>query len=135
VEFCDRLSRATGHIYRLPTEAEWEYACRSETTSPFHFGPTLTTDLANYDGSNAYANGHQGTYREEVSEVGAFQVANAFGLYDMHGNVWEWCLDHWHNSYEGAPMAGRAWTTGGGQFPSNTAGRFVALPSEELPFC
>ncbi|MUH00562.1 SUMF1/EgtB/PvdO family nonheme iron enzyme [Scytonema sp. UIC 10036] len=98
VEFCDRLSRYTNKTYRLPSEAEWEYACRAGTTTPFHFGETLTSDLANYN-----------VYCKETRPVGSFGVANAFGLYDMHGQVWEWCADHWHRNYEGAPTNGEAW--------------------------
>ncbi|GAB4325515.1 MAG: hypothetical protein OHK0047_10430 [Leptolyngbyaceae cyanobacterium] len=113
VEFCDRLSQLTGRPYRLPSEAEWEYACRAGTTTPFHFGETITTDLANYYGESTYGRGPKGIYRQETTTVGSFGVANAFGLFDMHGNVWEWCLDHWHGDYEGAPTDGSAWVTGG----------------------
>jgi formylglycine-generating enzyme required for sulfatase activity len=109
VEFCDRLSRLTGREYRLPSEAEWEYACRAGTTTPFHVGETLTTDLANYNGDYTYDQGPKGIYREETTEVGSFPP-NAFGLYDMHGNVWEWCQDHWHENYsEDPPRDGSAW--------------------------
>jgi len=108
-EFCRRLAQKTSRPYRLPSEAEWEYACRAGTTTPFHFGETLSTELANYDGNSAYGEGVKGEYREETTPVGHFDVANAFGLCDMHGNVWEWCEDHWHNSYEGAPDDGSAW--------------------------
>ena len=119
VEFCDRLSRYTGRDYRLPTEAEWEYACRAGTTTPFHFGETITTELANYRGADQkigdtvypgnYGSGLKGEHREKTTTVDRFDVANAFGLVDMHGNVWEWCQDHWHDSYEGAPEDGSAW--------------------------
>jgi formylglycine-generating enzyme required for sulfatase activity len=109
VEFCDRLSQKTGHEYRLPTEAEWEYACRAGTTTPFHFGETITSDLANYDGRYLYGSEAKGIYREKTNSVGTFQVANAFGLFDMHGNVWEWCLDHWHENYDNAPITEEAW--------------------------
>ncbi|HLP90288.1 MAG TPA: formylglycine-generating enzyme family protein [Nostocaceae cyanobacterium] len=109
VEFCARLSAYTKRPYRLPSEAEWEYACRAGTRTPFHFGETITTDLANYNGEYVYGNGSEGIYREETTEVGSFGVANEFGLYDMHGNVWEWCQDDWHNNYEGAPTDGSAW--------------------------
>ncbi|MBE7385175.1 MAG: formylglycine-generating enzyme family protein [Leptolyngbya sp. SIO1E4] len=109
VEFCARLSEHTGRTYRLPTEAEWEYACRADTATPFSFGPTITTELASYDGS-VYLNEPEGNSRDETTPVGQFPP-NAFGLYDMHGNLWEWCQDHWpeSESYEGAPSDGSAW--------------------------
>ncbi len=108
VEFCDRLSNHSGRTYSLPSEAQWEYACRGGTTTPFAFGHTLSTDLANYNGEYTYADGPKGGNRGETIAVGSFP-ANAFGLYDMHGNVYEWCLDHWHDNYEGAPIDGSAW--------------------------
>jgi formylglycine-generating enzyme required for sulfatase activity len=118
-EFCQRLSAKTSHFYRLPSEAEWEYACRAGTTTPFHFGETISDELANYcaedreiDGKlykSTYGRGILGQYRQETTEVGKFP-ANPFGLYDMHGNVWEWCEDDWHSDYEGAPTNGSAWT-------------------------
>jgi formylglycine-generating enzyme required for sulfatase activity len=118
IEFCARLTKKMGREYRLPSEAEWEYACRAGTKTPFYFGETITTELANYRGTDweyegktypgNYGQGPHGSYRQEATEVGSFS-ANAFGLYDMHGNVWEWCEDDWHNSYEGAPSDGRAW--------------------------
>jgi len=91
-------------------EAEWEYACRAGTTTPFHFGETITTDLANYNGRDygGYANEYKGKYRKETTEVGIFPP-NGFGLYDMHGNVWEWCADSWHGNYNGAPNDGSVW--------------------------
>jgi formylglycine-generating enzyme required for sulfatase activity len=122
VEFCDRLSQKTGREYRLPSEAEWEYACRAGTTTPFYFGETITTALANYQGMDvvmevlnlhlpgSYGAGPTGIFRKRTTDVGNFSP-NAFGLYDLHGNVWEWCLDHWHNSYKGAPSNGSAWLT------------------------
>ena len=97
VEFCDRLSRNTGHSYRLPSEAEWEYACRAGTTTAYHFGKKLTSSQANYGGQ-----------KDGTISVGSY-AANSFGLYDMHGNVWEWCDDDWHNSYNGAPKDGGSW--------------------------
>ncbi|OUL28567.1 hypothetical protein BV375_17875 [Nostoc sp. 106C] len=173
VEFCARLAQLTGREYRLPSEAEWEYACRAGTTTPFYFGKTTTTELANYDGRSiysyeagppssppqdppssppqdppsspisgfgyscsysshltyptskfGYSSNHQisikenrfsfqgnykGKSREQTTPVGSFLKANAFGLYDMHGNVWEWCADHWHDNYQGAPLDGSAW--------------------------
>ena len=109
VEFCDRLTQFTGRDYRLPTEAEWEYACRAGTTTPFHFGETITTDLVNYNGDHTYNDSPKGKYRKATTSVDHFGIANAFGLCDMHGNVYEWCQDHWHDNYEGAPTDGSAW--------------------------
>jgi formylglycine-generating enzyme required for sulfatase activity len=112
VELCEQISQQTGCIYRLPSEAEWEYACRARTTTPFHFGETMTSKLANYNGNYTYAFGPKGAYRRQTTDVGSFPP-NAFGLHDMHGNVWEWCADPWHETYEGAPPDGRTWKTGG----------------------
>ena len=112
-EFCRRLSVRTGREYSLPSEAQWEYACRADTTTAFSFGETLTPELANYNGNNTYASGPKGVYRRKTTEVGSFP-ANGWGLQDMHGNVREWCLDPWHGSYEGAPADGSAWMAGGG---------------------
>ncbi len=112
VEFCDRLSVYTKRTYTLPSEAQWEYACRANSTSPFYFGHTLTTELANYNGTYTYGSGPEGIYRGETTAVGSFPP-NAFGLYDMHGNVREWCMDYAHDNYEGAPTDGSAWVTGG----------------------
>ena len=114
IEFCRRLSRDTGRSYTLPSEAQWEYACRAGTTTPFAFGETLATELANYNGSNSYANGPKGLNRGQTTPVGMFPP-NGWGLQDMHGNVWEWCLDSWHDRYEGAPADGTAWVSGGDQ--------------------
>ncbi|NJR73657.1 MAG: formylglycine-generating enzyme family protein [Scytonema sp. CRU_2_7] len=109
-EFCDKLSQRIGksYRYRLPSEAEWEYVCRAGTTTPFHYGETVTTALANYHGNYTYGSGPKGEYRQQTTDVGSFPP-NAFGLYDMHGNVWEWCLDTWHDNYDGAPSDGSAW--------------------------
>ncbi|NEP35179.1 formylglycine-generating enzyme family protein [Moorena sp. SIO3B2] len=109
VEFCDRLSYYTGTEYRLPSEAEWEYACRAGTTTPFHYRETITSKLANYNASYTYAEEAKGEYRGETTEVGDFPP-NGFGLYDMHGNVLEWCADPTHDNYEGAPKDGSIWT-------------------------
>ena len=102
LEFCARLSRQTGRLYRLPSEAEWEYACRAGTTTAYHLGGLLTADMANIDRSV-----------NQTTPVGLYGVANPWGLYDMHGNVWEWCQDHWHDNYKGAPTDARAWIEGG----------------------
>ncbi|ACB53249.1 putative serine/threonine protein kinase [Crocosphaera subtropica ATCC 51142] len=138
VEFCQRLSKLTGQnnnlprVYQLPSEAQWEYACRSPLTPqknekqrkswlplfqggregdhdpPFYFGETITTELANYNGNYTYAEEKKGQYRCKTTPVGSFHP-NGFGLHDMHGNVWEWCLDDWHDNYQGAPNDGSAW--------------------------
>ncbi|MEM9927154.1 MAG: SUMF1/EgtB/PvdO family nonheme iron enzyme [Cyanobacteria bacterium P01_D01_bin.50] len=108
VEFCARLSNHTGREYRLPSEAEWEYACRAGTTTPFYFGETITDKLANYNASTSFANEPLGESRKRTTPVGQFPP-NAFGLYDMHGNLWEWCLDDWHSNYEDAPTDGSPW--------------------------
>jgi formylglycine-generating enzyme required for sulfatase activity/serine/threonine protein kinase len=107
-EFCARLSQATGKAYQLPSEAAWEYAARAGTTTPFAFGATLSTEIANYNGNDTYGNGKKGVYREETVDVGSFPP-NGWGLYDMYGNVWEWCEDSWHDNYNGAPTDGTAW--------------------------
>ena len=108
-EFCDRLSKVTGRTYRLPSEAEWEYACRARTTTPFHFGATITTNLANFCQQDQSMNKVE---RKQTTDVGSFP-ANAFGLYEMHGNVWEWCADNWHEDYQDAPSDGSVWVING----------------------
>jgi formylglycine-generating enzyme required for sulfatase activity len=111
VEFCERLSKLTGRNYRLPSEAEWEYACRAGTTTPFYFGETITPKLANYYGDYTYGDGPIGECRNQTTPVGQFPP-NAFGLYDMHGNVLEWCADEWHSDYQYAPTDGSIWLNG-----------------------
>jgi formylglycine-generating enzyme required for sulfatase activity len=108
------LSAMTGQVYRLPSEAEWEYACRAGTRTAFYFGDTISTDLANYDGNYSYNDSPKGLYRQGTSRVGEFPP-NHWGLYDMHGNVWEWVQDVVHDNYDGAPATGAAWEEGGDQ--------------------
>jgi formylglycine-generating enzyme required for sulfatase activity/uncharacterized caspase-like protein len=112
VEFCDRLSAHTKRNYRLPSEAEWEYACRAGTTTPFHFGKTIDASIANYDATETYRKGKRGIYRKETTSVGSFP-ANAWGLFDCHGNVWEWCSDFWYDSYTNVPTDGSSWLKDG----------------------
>ncbi|MGL5871049.1 MAG: SUMF1/EgtB/PvdO family nonheme iron enzyme [Xenococcaceae cyanobacterium] len=109
--FCEKLSELACREIRLPSEAEWEYACRAGTTSPFSFGATLTTELANYNGEFTYAHGVVEENRHQTTEVGSLP-ANPFGVYDLHGNVAEWCIDTWHDNYTGAPVDGSAWISG-----------------------
>lgn len=116
VEFCARLSQKTGRIYRLPSEAEWEYACRAGTTTPYYFGETITKDLANYD--NNY---------QQTTDVGKFP-ANLFGLFDMCGNTWEWCQDKWHKNYENTPTDGSAWLGANNQYRLLRGGSWRSLP-------
>jgi formylglycine-generating enzyme required for sulfatase activity len=103
VAYAEWLSQQTGQAYRLPTEAEWEYAARAGTTTPFYFGSTISTDQANYDGNYTYGDGRKGVYRKKTVEVGQFP-ANAWGLYDMHGNVWEWTCSEYDEGYGGAEL-------------------------------
>jgi formylglycine-generating enzyme required for sulfatase activity len=95
-EFIKKLRDKDKKLYRLPTEAEWEYSCRAGTKTPFYFGETISTDQVNYNG-NVDGNGKEGVYRKKTTPVGSFP-ANAFGLYDMNGNVWQWCQG-WHGDY------------------------------------
>ncbi len=111
IKFCEKLSKLTKQTYRLPSEDEWEYACRADTTTPFYFEENITTDLANYNGNYTYGSGPKGKYHEQTTEVGIFPP-NVFGLYDMHGNVWEWCADGWHDNYKNAPIDGSVWGNG-----------------------
>jgi len=103
VAYCQWLSEQTGRSYRLPTEAEWEYACRAGTATAFHFGATVTTDQANYNGNHPYDNGAKGRYREQTVPVGSLPP-NPWGLCEVHGNVWEWCQD-WFGGYEAGLIA------------------------------
>jgi formylglycine-generating enzyme required for sulfatase activity len=112
VRFCERLSKRTKHVYCLPSEAQWEYACRAGTSTPFHCGETITTEVANYNGEFVYRGESMGVYRHTTTPVDQFPP-NAFGLHDMHGNLWEWCADAWHDSYDGAPTDSRVWQSTG----------------------
>jgi formylglycine-generating enzyme required for sulfatase activity/nucleoside phosphorylase len=108
IEFCDRLSYRTNRKYRLLSESEWEYACRGKTGREdiFHFGKTIDAEVSNYDGTSVDGNGRKGEYRKQTTPVDMFKCANEYGLYDMHGNVFEWCQDDWQNNYQDAPKDG-----------------------------
>ena len=105
------LSEKTDHRYSLLSESEWEYVARAGTTTPFHFGRTISTDQANYNGNYTYGGGRKGVYRRKTVSVGSFSP-NAWGVHDMHGNVWEWVEDCWNDSYVGAPTDGSEWESG-----------------------
>jgi formylglycine-generating enzyme required for sulfatase activity/tRNA A-37 threonylcarbamoyl transferase component Bud32 len=107
VAFCEKLSQKTNRTYRLPSEAEWEYACRAGTNTPYAFGEAINPSVVNYNGNYPYGGAAKGQYRQKTTPVGSFPP-NLFGLYDMHGNLWEWCLDEYTNNYNGAPTDGSA---------------------------
>jgi formylglycine-generating enzyme required for sulfatase activity len=109
--FVGWLSKKTSKPYRLLTEAEREYVARAGTTTPFWWGSAISTEQANYDGTKTYGSGSKGTWRKRTVPVDMF-TANPWGLYNVHGNIWEWVDDCWHDSYKGAPTNGTAWTTG-----------------------
>ncbi len=140
LDFCRKLSEAVGIDFNLPSEAQWEYACRSiinpsqyrqldgaESYPPFHFGDTITQTLANYNSTRTYQQENIGIYREETTEVGLF-TPNNFGLYDLHGNVWEWCADDWHETYQNAPKDGSIWMDGYNQYSPMRGGSWAAFP-------
>jgi len=130
VAFCEKLSQKTGKNYRLPSEAEWEYACRAGTTTPFYFGESITPDLVNYNGDYTYASAPKGQYRKQTTDVGTFPP-NAFGLYDMHGNVWEWCQDDYKDNYINAPIDGSALTSRSATNPKSLrGGSWINLPQD-----
>lgn len=115
-EFCARLRAHTRRPYRLPSEAEWEYAARAGSGTAFALGETLTERHANLNASVPYGAAPAGRYRQQTLPVGSLAAgANAFGLFDVHGNVWEWVADPWHESYADAPADARAWLTGGNE--------------------
>ena len=112
-EFCTRLSVKSGRMYHLPSESQWEYAARAGSATAFAFGETVTAELANYDGTAAYGLAPIGVSRQRTVAVGSLGAANDFGLYDVHGNVREWCDGEYHANYQGAPVDGSSWLTDG----------------------
>ena len=126
VEFCQQLSQLVGREMRLPTEAEWEYACRGKQATPFYTGETITTEFANYNGELSYGMEAESEGRDRTTPVGSFSP-NCFGLYDLHGLVAEWCEDAWHDSYEGAPTDGTAWSEANSKFRILRGGSWLHL--------
>ena len=123
------LSKRTGKSYRLLSESEWEYVARAGTETPFHFGATISTDQANYDGNYTYNTGLKGVYRKKTLPVGSFS-ANRWGLHDMHGNVWEWIQDCYNDSYSGAPADGSAWESGNCSERVLRGGSWLSIPGD-----
>ena len=124
--FIQRLNRITGKIYRLPTEAEWEYAARAGTTTPFSYGDTITPSVVNYVGNYPYGNAQKGKYREKTIAVDELP-ANPWGLQHIHGNVWEWIADDWYDGYSNKPQQLRqngslAWTQSSSGISPSTDG-------------
>jgi formylglycine-generating enzyme required for sulfatase activity len=114
-DFIQKLNaRIPGLQAKLPTEAQWEYACRAGTTTPFSFGDNITPEQVNYDGNRPYANGKKGLYREKTVPVKSLP-ANLWGLYEMHGNVWEWCQDAWQEKLSAASVIDPEGVAGGDQ--------------------
>ena len=127
VEFCKKLSAKTGKTVQLPTEAQWEYACRAGAKTPFNTGETISTDQANYNGNYTYGNGAKGEYRQKTTPVGSFKP-NAFGLYDMHGNVWQWCADWYDEKYYGNSPKADPTGPADGQFRVLRGGSWISYP-------
>lgn len=117
--FCRWLSEEAGAVYRLPSEAEWEFACRAGSTTRFSFG-----DDESRLGEHAWFSGNAGGKTHPVGE----QTPNAFGLFDTHGNVWEWCQDAWNESYAGAPSNGAAWMSGDASRAALRGGSWIDIP-------
>jgi formylglycine-generating enzyme required for sulfatase activity len=110
-KFCQNLSDKTGNKYRLLSESEWEYACRAGTNTSFSYGDVITSQLANFSDGYIYREQSKTAYHRQTTVVGSFP-ANNFGLHDLHGNVWEWCQDTWHNNYQGSPPTSSIWESG-----------------------
>lgn len=128
IAYCQWLSIESGELYRLPSEAEWEYCCRAGTTSPFWWGDDITPIQANYDARAVYiGGGSAGEFRRGTVPVHSFQD-NPWGLYQMHGNVWEWCADAWNDNYQSGPMNGEVWSTGDSSRAPVRGGSWLSIP-------
>ncbi|MBE9143136.1 formylglycine-generating enzyme family protein [Planktothrix mougeotii] len=130
-KFCNELSKQTGREYRLPSEAEWEYACRAGRSTPFYFGDDISPTQANYDTHYSYKSKQSdGKYEGQTTPVGVENFpANQFGLEDMHGNVWEWCSDSWHDNYDRTPTDGTPYTSGVNEQAVIRGGAWHSFPS------
>lgn len=109
-QFCQQLTKMTGRRYQLPSETQWEYACRAGTSTPFSFGETLTVEVGNFNGEHTFREEPRGFYFHSTNQGGKFPP-NSFGLYDMHGNLWEWCADSWLDDYSSSPRDDSAYQT------------------------
>ena len=126
--FCQRLSQKTGQNYHLPSETQWEYACRAGTSTPFSFGETLTVDVANFNGEHTFRDESGGYYFHSTNDGGKFPP-NAFGLYDMHGNLWEWCADNWLDDYSSSPRDGSSYQNKDGRYRVARGGSWHEPPA------
>jgi formylglycine-generating enzyme required for sulfatase activity len=129
IAFCQVLAEKTGKPYRLPSEAEWEYATRAGSTTPFSCGATIMSDLGNFDGRENYNHAFESEFRNTTTAVGCF-LGNAFGLYDLHGNVWEWCSDYWQDNYHHAPKNGEPWLDGNSTYHPLRGGSWSNPPRD-----
>lgn len=126
--FCERLSKQTGRNYHLPSETQWEYACRAGTITPFSFGDTITVDVANFNGEHTFRDEPRGFYFHSTSAGGKFPP-NSFGLYDMHGNLWEWCADNWLDDYSASPRDGSSYQNKGSHYRAARGGSWHEPPA------